>query len=219
MYNFIVGANETGYHIKNVNYGRDFEGIVGDFRNVTEGDKCPVCGEKITIARGIEVGHIFKLGTKYSEAMDANFIDEDGKEKPFVMGCYGIGVTRTMASIIEQHHDENGIVWPLSVAPYHVSVIPVNVKDEEQIKVANELYEELKAMGVEVLLDDRNERAGVKFKDSELMGIPMRITVGKKIGDGEVEFKLRDSEMEVIKISDVCNIIKDEFEKNNLKLK
>ena len=149
MYNFVVGANETGYHIQNVNYGRDFEGTVGDFRNVTEGEKCPVCGEKITIARGTEVGHIFKLGTKYSEAMNANFIDEDGKEKPFIMGCYGIGVTRTMASIIEQHHDENGIVWPLSVAPYHVSVIPVNVKDEEQIKVANELYEELISMGVE----------------------------------------------------------------------
>jgi len=219
MYNFVGGANETGYHFKNVNYGRDFEGTIGDFRNVTEGEKCPICGEKITIARGTEVGHIFKLGIKYSEAMKANFIDEDGKEKPFIMGCYGIGVTRTMASIIEQHHDENGIVWPLSVAPYHVSIIPVNVKDEKQTKVANELYEELINMGIEALLDDRNERAGVKFKDSELMGIPMRVTVGKKIGDGEVEFKLRDSEMEVIKISDVCNIIKGEFNKNNMKLK
>ena len=219
MYNFIVGANETGYHIENVNYGRDFEGAIGDFRNVTEGEKCPVCGEKITIARGTEVGHIFKLGTKYSEAMNANFIDEEGTEKPFIMGCYGIGVTRTMASIIEQHHDENGIIWPLSVAPYHVSVIPVNVKDEEQTKVANKLYEELISIGVETLLDDRNERAGVKFKDSELMGIPMRVTVGKKIGDGEVEFKIRNGEMEVIKISDICNIIKGEFEKNNIKLK
>ncbi len=219
MYNFIVGANETGYHYENVNYGRDFEGKVGDFRNVTEGQKCPVCGGKVTIARGTEVGHIFKLGTKYSEAMNAKFIDEDGKEKPFIMGCYGIGVTRTMASIIEQHHDENGIVWPLSVAPYHVSVIPVNVKDEEQIRIANELYEELINMGIEAILDDRNERAGVKFKDSELMGIPMRVTVGKKINDGEVEFKLRNSEMEVIKISDVCNIIKGEFEKNRIKLR
>lgn len=219
MYNFITGANETGYHIENVNYGRDFEGTVGDFRNVTEGEKCPCCGAPITIARGTEVGHIFKLGTKYSAAMNANFIDEDGKEKPFVMGCYGIGVTRTMASIIEQHHDENGIIWPLSVAPYHISVIPVNVKDEEQVKVANELYEQLISMGVEALLDDRNERAGVKFKDSELMGIPMRVTVGKKIIDGEVEFKLRDGEMEVVKISDVCNIVKGEFEKNNMKLK
>ncbi|MBC2561235.1 proline--tRNA ligase [Clostridium saccharobutylicum] len=219
MYNFIVGANETGYHIENVNYGRDFEGIVGDYRNVTEGEKCPHCGGKVTIARGTEVGHIFKLGTKYSEAMNANFIDEDGKEKPFIMGCYGIGVTRTVASIIEQHHDENGIVWPLSVAPYHISVIPVNVKDEEQVKVANKLYEELIGMGVEALLDDRNERVGVKFKDSELMGIPMRVTVGKKIVDGEVEFKLRTHEMEVVKISDVCDIVKNEFHKNNLKLR
>ena len=219
MYNFVVGGNETGYHIQNVNYGRDFEGTIGDFRKVTEGEKCPVCGGKITIARGTEVGHIFKLGTKYSESMNANFIDEEGKEKPFIMGCYGIGVTRTMASIIEQHHDENGIVWPLSVAPYHVSVIPVNVKDEEQTKVANELYEELTSVRIEALLDDRNERAGVKFKDSELMGIPMRVTVGKRISDGEVEFKLRDGEMEVIKISDVCNIIKNEFEKSNLKLR
>jgi prolyl-tRNA synthetase len=219
MYNFVVGGNETGYHIQNVNYGRDFEGTVGDFRNVTAGDPCPECGGELTIARGTEVGHIFKLGTKYSESMNANFIDEDGKEKPFIMGCYGIGVTRTMASIIEQHHDENGIIWPLSVAPYHISVIPVNVKDEEQVKVANELYEELISMGVEVILDDRNERAGVKFKDSELMGIPMRVTVGKKITDREVEFKLRDGEMEVIKISDVCNVVKNEFEKNNMKLK
>lgn len=219
MYNFVVGGNETGCHIQNVNYGRDFEGTVGDFRNVTEGDACPECGGKLTIARGTEVGHIFKLGTKYSESMNANFIDEDGKEKPFIMGCYGIGVTRTMASIIEQHHDENGIIWPLSVAPYHIAVIPVNVKDEEQVKVANALYEELISMGVEAILDDRNERAGVKFKDSELMGIPMRVTVGKKIVDGEVEFKLRDGEMEVITISDVCNIVKSEFEKNNMKLR
>ena len=219
MYNFIAGANKTGYHVENVNYGRDFEGTVGDFRNVTAGEKCPDCGGTVTIARGTEVGHIFKLGTKYSEAMNANFIDEDGKEKPFVMGCYGIGVTRTMASIIEQHHDENGIVWPLAVAPYHVSVIPVNVRDEEQVRVANELYNQLISMGVEALLDDRNERAGVKFKDSELMGIPMRVTVGKKIGDGEVEFKLRNGEMEVVKISEVPSIVKGEFEKNNVKLK
>jgi len=219
MYNFIIGANETGYHIENVNYERDFKGTIGDFRNVTEGEKCPICGEKVTIARGTEVGHIFKLGTKYSEAMKAKFIDEEGKEKPFIMGCYGIGVTRTIASIIEQHHDENGIIWPLSVAPYHVSVIPVNVKDEEQTRAANELYEELINMGVEAILDDRNERAGVKFKDSELMGISMRVTVGKKIAEGDIEFKLRDGEMEVIKVSDVCNIIKGQFEKNNLKLR
>lgn len=220
MYNMIVGANETGYHLKNVNYGRDFEGVVGDFRNIENGEKCPVCGEKVSIARGTEVGHIFKLGTKYSEAMNATFIDENGKNTPFVMGCYGIGVTRTMASIIEQHHDENGIIWPLSVAPYHVSVIPVNIKDEEQMKVAEELYNSLKDLGVEVLMDDRNERAGVKFKDSEIIGIPMRVTVGKKISEGAVEFKLRaGGDNEVIKIEDVCNRVKALFEENNLKLK
>ncbi|WP_252225379.1 MULTISPECIES: proline--tRNA ligase [unclassified Clostridium] len=219
MCNFVTGANETGYHIKNVNYGRDFEGTIGDYRNVVEGEACPTCGGKLTISRGTEVGHIFKLGTKYSEAMDAKFIAENGKEAPFIMGCYGIGVTRTMASIIEQHNDENGIVWPLAVAPYHVSVIAVNVKDEEQVKIATKLYEDLKSMGVEALLDDRNERAGVKFKDSEIMGIPMRITVGKKIVDGEVEFKLRTGDMEVVKIEDVCQMVKDEFDKNNLKLR
>lgn len=220
MYNFVVGANETGYHFVNVNYGRDFEGKVGDFRNVTEGEACPKCGEKITISRGTEVGHIFKLGTKYSEPMKATFADEDGKEKPFLMGCYGIGVTRTLASIIEQHNDENGIIWPLSVAPYHVSVIPVNIKDENQMKVAEDIYNELRALGVEVIMDDRNERAGVKFKDSEIMGMPMRITVGKKIVDNQVEFKLRDGgENEVISIEDVVSRVKAEFDKNNMKIK
>ena len=219
MYNFIVGANETEYHIENVNYKRDFEGIVGDFRNITEGEKCPSCGGKVTISRGTEVGHIFKLGTKYSEAMKANFIDENGKEKPFLMGCYGIGITRTMASIIEQHNDENGIVWPLSVAPYHVSVIPVNIKDEEQMKVAEEIYNKLTELGIEVIMDDRNERAGVKFKDSELIGIPMRITVGKKIADNQVEFKLRNGgENEVIDIEDVYNKVREEFIKNNINI-
>ena len=218
MYNMILGANETGYHLKNVNYGRDFEGVVGDFRKIESGEKCPKCGSEVTIARGTEVGHIFKLGTKYSAAMNATFIDENGKNVPFVMGCYGIGVTRTMASIIEQHHDENGIIWPLSVAPYHVSVIPVNIKDEAQMKIANKLYDELRKIGVDAILDDRNERPGVKFKDSELIGIPMRVTVGKKITDGEVEFKLRDGEMEVIKIEDVLEKVKSQFEINNISL-
>lgn len=218
MYNMILGDNETGYHLKNVNYGRDFEGVVGDFRKIESGEKCPKCGSEVTIARGTEVGHIFKLGTKYSAAMNATFIDENGKNVPFVMGCYGIGVTRTMASIIEQHHDENGIIWPLSVAPYHVSVIPVNIKDEAQMKIANKLYDELRKIGVDAILDDRNERPGVKFKDSELIGIPMRVTVGKKITDGEVEFKLRDGEMEVIKIEDVLEKVKSQFEINNISL-
>ncbi|MDM0447042.1 proline--tRNA ligase [Clostridium perfringens] len=219
MYNFIIGANETDMHLKNVNYGRDFEGIVGDFRNVTIGEKCPECGKEITISRGTEVGHIFKLGTKYSESMGATFIDEDGKAKPFIMGCYGIGVTRTVASIIEQHNDENGIIWPLEVAPYHVSVIPANVKNEEQVTKAEEIYNELRKMRVEALLDDRKERAGVKFKDSELMGIPMRITVGKMIGEGQVEFKLRNGgEVETLSIEEVYNRVRKEFERENLSL-
>lgn len=219
MYNFIVGANETGYHYINVNYGRDFDGTVGDFRNVTNEDKCPKCGEKLTIARGIEVGHIFKLGTKYSESMGAVFSDEDGKNKPLIMGCYGIGINRTMASIIEQHHDENGIVWPLEVAPYHVIVIPAVSKNEEQMKAAEELYNSLKETGVEVLLDDRNERAGVKFKDADLIGIPMRITVGRMVSEGKVEFKIRsNSEVEEIEISSVIDKVKEEFKKNSMKL-
>ncbi|MDD6769967.1 proline--tRNA ligase [Inconstantimicrobium porci] len=220
MYNFIVGANKTGYHFENVNYDRDFKGTVGDFRNVTSGETCPKCGGKVTISRGTEVGHIFKLGTKYSEAMDAKFIAEDGTKKPFIMGCYGIGVTRTLASIIEQHHDDNGIVWPLQVAPYQVSVIAVNSKDEEQMRIAEEIYNKLTDMGVEALLDDRKERAGVKFKDADLMGIPMRVTVGKKIVDGQVEFKLRNCEdIEVINIDDVYNKVNNVFEENNMKLK
>ena len=151
--------------------------------------------------------------------MGCNFIDKDGKSKPVVMGCYGIGVERTAAAIIEQHHDENGITWPLAIAPYHVVVIPVNIKKEEHMEAAEKIYNELQAMGVEVLLDDRDERAGVKFKDSELIGIPMRITVGKDIVDGKVEFKLRKSEeKEVISLDEIKSRVEAEFVKNNIKL-
>ncbi|MER0285911.1 proline--tRNA ligase [Clostridioides difficile] len=217
--NIVVGANKTEYHIKNANYGRDFEGIVGDFRNVQEGDKCIVCGKPLEIARGVEVGHIFKLGTKYSESMNANFIDKDGKSKPIVMGCYGIGVERTAAAIIEQHNDEKGIIWPLSVAPYHVVIVPANMKNEEQVSIAEKIYNDLQAMGVEVLLDDRDERIGVKFNDSELIGIPMRITVGKNISEGKVEFKFRHKEdKEIIDIEEINEKVKAEFIKNNVRL-
>ena len=175
----------------------------------------------ITIARHA-YGDVYKdveMKVEGKGKAEIVFTDENGKEKPFMMGCYGIGVTRTMASIIEQHNDENGIVWPLAVAPYHVNVIPVNIKDEEQMKIANSIYEELKNMGIDVVLDDRNERAGVKFKDSDLMGIPMRITVGKKISEGEVEFKLRTAEMENIKIEEVVNRVREEFKKNKLSVR
>lgn len=217
--NIIIGANKTDYHIENANYGRDFEGIVGDFRNVEEGDKCTKCGSALEVARGVEVGHIFKLGTKYSESMGATYLDKNGKSQPIVMGCYGIGVERTAAAVIEQHHDENGIIWPLSIAPYHVVVVPVNMKKEEQVDAAEKIYNELKDMGVEVLLDDRDERVGFKFKDSELIGIPMRITVGKDITDGKVEFKLRaESDKEVINLDEIKSKIESEFARNNVKL-
>lgn len=218
MKNFIVGANATGYHYDNVNYGRDFEGIVGDFRTVVEGDCCPRCGAPINIRRGVEVGHIFKLGTKYSSAMGANYLDENGKEQPLVMGCYGIGVNRTVAAIIEQHHDENGITWPMEIAPYKVIIMPANMKNEEQVAVAEKLYSELKAHRIDVLLDDRNERVGVKFKDSDLIGIPMRITVGKKVTDGMVEFKLRTgNDIEEVTIESAVERVKSELEKNNIR--
>ncbi|MFA9398814.1 MAG: proline--tRNA ligase [Clostridiaceae bacterium] len=220
MYNFIVGANETGYHFENVNYGKDFKGEVGDFRKVVEGDLCPICNKPITIARGIEVAHIFKLGTKYSSIMKAEFIDENGKKKPVLMGCYGIGINRTLAAIIEQNHDENGIIWPLSIAPYQVIVVPVSGKNEEQVKNAEDIYKELKDIGLDVILDDRNERAGVKFKDADLIGIPIRITVGRGISEGIVEYKTRNAdESQEIKIEDIVSKIKEEYENQGLKLK
>ncbi len=218
MSNFIVGANDTGYHYENVNYERDFNGIVGDYKLVAEGDMCPKCGSPINIRRGVEVGHIFKLGTKYSESMGANYLDENGKEKPLVMGCYGIGINRTVAAIIEQHHDENGILWPMAVAPYKVIVTPANVKNEEQMNRAEKIYEDLKTKGVDVLLDDRNERVGVKFKDADLIGIPIRVTVGKKVVEDIVEFKLRkNQDIEEVNIEDVVDRIEKEFIANNLK--
>jgi prolyl-tRNA synthetase len=162
-----------------------------DIRLVEKGELCPVCGAPLGVERGIEVGNIFKLGTKYSKAMKAVFTDVDGKEKPYIMGCYGIGISRTAAAAVESYHDEHGIKWPVSIAPYHVVIVPVNIKDELQMKVANEMYTQLLANGIEVVLDDRDERAGVKFKDADLIGFPYRVTVGKTIQDGLIEFKTR----------------------------
>lgn len=192
MQNYIAGANETDYHYKNVCHDRDFKpDAILDLRVIAEGDVCPRCGGEIHTVQGIEVGHIFKLGTKYSKALECTYLDENGKEQVMVMGCYGIGVSRCVAAIIEQNHDENGIIWPVSVAPYQVTVVPVNTSDETQMKLAENLYASLQQQGVPVLLDDRNERAGVKFKDADLLGTPVRITVGKLAKDGLVEYKLR----------------------------
>ena len=190
--NLCAGANKEDYHVKNVNYDRDYKGdIVADLKLLKEGDPCPICGEPVKHARGIEVGQVFKLGTKYSEAMKATYKDENQKDQLIVMGCYGIGVTRTLAAIVEQNHDENGIIWPMSVAPYHVIITLVKPGDEQEQALADKIYNELAKAGVEVLLDDRDERPGVKFKDADLLGIPVRITVGKRASEGIVEYKLR----------------------------
>ena len=209
--NLCAGACKLDHHILNVNYGRDYEGdIVTDLKVLKEGDPCPVCGAPIKHTRGIEVGQVFKLGTKYSEAMNATYKDENQQDHPLVMGCYGIGVSRTLAAVIEQHHDEDGIIWPVSVAPYHAIVTLVKPKDEEQTKVAEEIYQSLLAAGVEAVIDDRDERPGVKFKDADLLGFPIRITVGKRAGEGIVEYKLRrDSEKIEISVAEAIeNAIK-----------
>ena len=196
MHNAVSGANEQDLHYINVNPKRDFgEVTVTDIRLVAEGDLCPACGAgHLHIGRGIEAGQIFALGTKYSEAMGATFLDEAGKTQPLQMGCYGIGVGRTMAAAIEQNHDEHGIIWPRAIAPYEVVVVAVNAKAEEQLTYAEEIYEELRAAGVDVLLDDRRERAGVKFNDCDLIGYPVRIAIGPKtIENGTIEVKIRKS--------------------------
>lgn len=196
MNNLVIGANEEEYHFINANYKRDFDGeVVDDLLLVEEGDKVPDSDENYEFARGIEVGNIFKLGTKYSKALNATFLDENGKEQYFVMGSYGVGITRSVTAIIEQNHDDNGIIWPLAVAPYEAIVTIVNVKDEAQVELGERIYKDLKKKGVEVLLDDRRDRAGVKFKDRDLIGIPLRVTCGKKSKDNIVEYSTR-KEME-----------------------
>lgn len=206
MKNACCGANEADKHYINANPQRDFgEAIVKDIRLIAAGDPCPHCGAPVEITRGIEIGQVFKLGTKYSNAMHAGFLDENGREKPFVMGCYGIGVSRTMAAAIEQLHDENGIIWPKSIAPYEVAIVPINAKDEAQMELAETIYQALKKAHIDVLLDDRKERAGVKFKDADLIGYPVRITIGPKaINEDNIETKVR-------KTGEVLNFTKENY--------
>lgn len=195
MYNAISGANEVGMHYTGVNPARDFdknEIIVTDIRLIKDGDPCPRCGGTVHMTRGIEAGQVFTLGTKYSKALHATYLDEQGKEQLLMMGCYGIGVSRTMAAAIEQCNDKDGIIWPRSIAPYEVVVVPVNAKVPEQLALAEEIYEELKKAGVDTIIDDRKERAGVKFKDCDLIGYPLRITVGPKAVENDtIELKVR----------------------------
>ena len=192
MSNIVVGANAPDMHYVNANDGRDF-GVDHylDVRMVSETDPCARCGKPLRLVRGIEVGHVFKLGTKYSTSMDATYLDADGTAHPIVMGCYGIGVGRTAAAAVEQHHDADGIVWPLPIAPLHVMVVPVNVTDSRSWETAQSLHNALEAAGVEVLLDDRDERPGVKFKDADLIGLPLRVTIGKALAQGQVELMAR----------------------------
>ncbi len=203
MRNFCAGANKEGYHYINVN-PKDFKAdVIGDISNIKEGDVCPCCGGKIHFAHGIEVGNTFKLGTKYSKAMGLQYLDSNNKLQDVWMGSYGIGPARAMAALCEQNIDDNGINWPKDIAPFQVAIVIISMKDEKQVEVANQLYESLKNHGIDVLLDDRDERPGVKFKDMELIGIPYRITVGKGIQDGNVEFKSRIGDKEDIKIEEV----------------
>ncbi len=193
MKNFVVGGNAKDLHFKNVNLERDFKpSLFGDLRTIAPGDACPRCDGHIAFGRGIEVGHVFKLGVKYSEAMKAVFLNEQGKEMPMIMGCYGIGIGRSVAAAIEQNHDKDGIVFPIPVAPFEVIILPLQMHNEDVVEAASNLYEDLLNKGIDVLLDDRDERAGVKFKDADLLGIPVRITLGSRgLKNGEVEVKLR----------------------------
>lgn len=212
--NAVCGANENDYHLVNVNPGRDFKpDIIADIRLVKAGEPCPVCGAGLHEAKGIEVGQIFKLGDKYSKALGATFLDENGKARPFIMGCYGIGVTRTMAAAVEQNHDERGIKWPVQIAPYHVIVVPVSTKDKDQVNAAEEIYQNLVTGGVETVIDDRPERAGVKFKDADLVGYPIRITVGAKgLAEGKVELYSRlEEQTMMVPLGDVVNAVKSKL--------
>ncbi|NPC92609.1 proline--tRNA ligase [Bacillus sp. WMMC1349] len=192
MINAVAGANKSDYHLQNVNLSRDTDHIrFADLRFIKEGDPSPDGKGTIRFARGIEVGQVFKLGTRYSEAMNATYLDENGRAKPMLMGCYGIGVSRTLSAIVEQHHDDKGLVWPLSVSPYDLHILALNMKNEGQVQLAETLYQDLQAKGYDILFDDRAERAGVKFADSDLIGLPIRITAGKRADEGVVEVKIR----------------------------
>lgn len=210
--NAVVGANAADAHFTGANLGRDFNvDIFADIRKARGADRCPQCEGSFKEFRGIEVGHVFMLGAKYSKAMNANFLDTEGKERPFIMGCYGIGISRTAAAAVEQNHDDRGIIWPKPLAPYHVYVLPVSVREKELFDTAVKMHDELIAAGFKVLLDDRDERAGVKFADADLIGIPLRITVGPKhLAQGNVEFKPRtEAQAAIIPIGEVVDRVRE----------
>ena len=217
MVNFVVGANKKDYHYKNVNISDFKYDFKGDIRNVKEGDACPNCGGKLYFKKGIEIGNTFKLGTKYSESLDLKFLDSNNELKPVIMGCYGIGLDRCMASIVEQNNDEKGIIWPVNVAPYKVAIVVIDPLNIDQMDAANHLYQELIDNNIDTILDDRDIRPGVKFNDMDLIGIPIRITIGKKIVEHIVELKKRDEEeTKEISIFDVLYNVQDIVEEKNI---
>ena len=209
MKNFCCGANREGYHYINANI-KDFNyDIIGDVVNVKEGDTCPNCGGKLIFKKGIEIGNTFKLGTKYSESLGLNYLGDDNKNHPVVMGSYGIGIERILSAIVEQNNDEKGIIWPINVAPYKIAIVVINPKEEQQYRAGEKLYNTFNELGIDTLIDDRTERAGVKFNDIDLIGIPIRITIGKKINENIVEIKLRkEKETKECKIENVVEEIK-----------
>ncbi len=210
LYNFVVGSNEKDYHYKNVNIGRDLKiEHFYDLASAKESDPCPICKAPLKETTGLEVGHIFLLGTKYSLAMKAYFTDKDGKEKPIIMGCYGIGVSRLMAAIVEQYHDDKGIIWPDVVAPFDLHILILNMKDEKSVKTGFEIYEKAKKLGIDTLLDDRDISPGAKFKDADLIGIPNRIVVGKSLNEGKIEYQRRDSqEKRLVEVDNIEEFLK-----------
>ncbi len=211
MTNFLIGSNKTDYHFMNANYNRDFKvDMWADVRMIKEGDICPKCGSSVYFKKGIEIGNTFKLGIKYSEVIGLNYLDNNNNLNPVVMGSYGIGLGRCMAAIVEQHNDEKGIIWPLNIAPYKVGIILISNENNKQLEVSNFIYEELKKFNIEVILDNRDERPGVKFNDMDLIGIPIRLTIGKKVIEEIVELKLRDKdEIYELNKDDVINKIKE----------
>lgn len=216
MSNFLVGANKSDYHLKNVNVERDFKvNQFADIRNIREGDICPKCNKgHIHFSKGIEIGNIFKLGDKYAKALGLNYLDQNNQLNPVIMGSYGIGPGRCMAAIVEQNHDDYGIIWPKEIAPYSVAIVIINSKIETQINVAEDLYNQLLKAKVDVILDDRDERPGVKFNDMDLIGIPVRITVGKAIEQGQVEVKFRnEKEVQLVNIQDIKQFVLDYLNK------
>jgi prolyl-tRNA synthetase len=214
--NLVAGANEDGYHLRNVNYGRDYQAdIIADITAAQEGDSCPTCGTPMRAVRGVEIGNIFKLGIRYSEATHCTFLDQDGQEKPIIMGSYGIGSGRLLACVAEEHHDKDGLIWPITIAPYHVYLVALADKSqgEDVVTVADTLYQDLQAAHIEVLYDDRAENPGVKFKDADLIGIPLRITVSpRSLKQGGVELKLRNSrEKSIVALENIITTIQSQI--------